>query len=98
MGLDAAKFLAVADIVLGLVVCVGLLGSTFGAPTIPAPARWGEEEREGERCREERLVLFVRRYVGFVDFSADDSLSDVVAYASPCVDWSPCWESTRAPR
>ena len=41
MGFDAAKLLAVAAIVLGLILCVGLLGATFGAPAIPAPARWG---------------------------------------------------------
>ena len=46
MGLDAAKLLAVAAIVLGLILRVGLLGATFGAPTIPAPARRGEGERE----------------------------------------------------
>ena len=87
MRLDASKLLAVAAIVLGLIIRVGLLGATFG-----------EGECEEERCREERPVLFVRRYADFVDFSADDSLSDVVAYASPCAGWSPWWESTRAPR
>ena len=44
MGVDAAKLLTVAAIVLGLILRVGLLGATFGAPAIPAPAsrgRWG---------------------------------------------------------
>ena len=98
MGLDAATFLTMAAVVLGLILRVGLFGATFGNPAIPAPARRGEGDREGERCREERLVRLVRRYADFVDFSGDDSLSDVVVYASPCVEWSPCWESTRAPR
>jgi hypothetical protein len=41
VGLDAAKFLAVAAIVLRLVLHVVLLGATFGAPAILAPARRG---------------------------------------------------------
>ena len=41
MGLDATEFLAVAAIVLGLVVRVGLLGATFRAAAIPALARRG---------------------------------------------------------
>ena len=41
MGLDAAKLLAVAAIVLGLILRVGLLGATFRAAAIPAPVRRG---------------------------------------------------------
>ena len=41
MGLDATEFLAIAAIVLGLVVLVGLLGATFRAAVIPALARRG---------------------------------------------------------
>ena len=41
MGLDAAKLLAMAAIVLGLILRVGLRGATFGAPVIPALARRG---------------------------------------------------------
>ena len=41
MGLDATKFLAMAAIVLGLILRVGLLGATFGAPALPTPVRRG---------------------------------------------------------
>ena len=61
MGLGAAEFLTVTAVVLGLVLGVAFLRATFGAVAIPAPARRGEGEREGERCREARPVLLVRR-------------------------------------
>ena len=53
MGLDAAKFLTVTAVVLGLVLGVGLLRATFRAAAIPAPERRGRGGREGERCWEE---------------------------------------------
>ena len=53
MGLDAAKFLTVTAVVLGLVLGFGLLRAAFGAPAIPTSAQGGEGEREGQRCRED---------------------------------------------
>ena len=41
MELDAATFLTMAAVVLGLVLRVGIFGATFGTPAIPALARQG---------------------------------------------------------
>ena len=41
MGFDAAKFLAMAAVVLGMVLFVVLLRATFGAPAILASERGG---------------------------------------------------------
>ena len=61
MGFDAAKFLAMAAVVLGLVIFVVLLQLTFGAPAILASAQGGRRSVKVGRCREDRPSRFAQR-------------------------------------
>ena len=78
MRIDASICFAMAAIVFVLILSIAPLRVTLGAATIFSTA-WGEGEREGDLCLDDRLSPFPQQWVDFFDFSANDSMSDVVA-------------------